>query len=291
MSDKHIPLWMQNAFNRIASLKKEALEKLPEDELNGVLPGVNPDESGAASPPPPEMPMMMPPPEQEPDVTGNVFEVDINGVKVKMKLVPELLMKDQPMAPAAPAPTGAGAGAHPMADTSLNPNADPNQLAQWMSDPATEKPYSNEDKGTVDPLSQEEEGIPDTGSENELAQNQNAKIPVHKKSKPAPKTAAPMETPGADRSNPRYPCMACANYDAANNTCAQGLDVEKVQAAGSCSWLNSNFKPFDGNGNMPGSDKDKETYTNDVSDLPSSGGGGTGGQSKAGSLKNIWKKI
>jgi hypothetical protein len=282
MSNNNIPLWMQNALNRIASIKKEAIDKLPDDELNGVLPGMN------ASEIPQDAPMPPPPPEPEPDVTGNVFEVDINGVKVKMKLVPELMMKDT-----GPSPDGTpaqGAPVDPMADTSLNPNADPNQLAQWMSDPATEKPYNVEDKGTVEPLSQEEEGIPvhDTGSENELAQNQNAKVPVHKK--PKPKTAAPVDTPGADRSNPGYPCIACANYDAANGTCSQDLDVEKVQARGECSWLNSNFKPFDGGGVMPGSEKDKETYTNDVSDLPSSGGG-SGGNTKAAGLKNIWKKI
>ena len=122
------------------------------------------------------------------------------------------------------------------------------------------------------------------GQKNDLAQ-QDPKVNVHKKPK---KQAAAAPTPGADRSNPAYPCAVCANYDAANGTCSQGIDTEKVQAAGSCSWLNSNFKALDGDGVMPSQDKDKETYTNDVSDLPSSGGSGV---TKGASLKDVWKKL
>ena len=156
----NIPAWLQKAFDKVASLRQQALDKLPEDELNGVMPGMN---SGAPPEQPPQpMDIPMPMPEPEADVTGNVFEVDVNGVKVKMKLVPELVMKDQ----TPPAPAQAPA-ADPMGDTSLNPNADPQALAQWMTDPSTEKPFGNQEKGTVDPLSQQEEGIPvhDVGSE------------------------------------------------------------------------------------------------------------------------------
>jgi len=268
-------------MDRVANLQKKAIDKLPDDELNGILPGMN-----SEAPPQPQdnaEPIPEPPPEPEPDVTGNVFEVDVNGVKVKMKLVPELVMKDQQQQPLPASPQPPAQGGDQMADQSLNPNADPKLLAQWMSDPATEKPYSHNDQGTVDPLEQEEEGIPvhDTGSEADLAKK---KVQVHKK--PA-RTAAPLNT-GADRSNPRYPCAVCANYDVKNGLCTQGLDVEKVQAAGSCSWLNSNFKPFDGNGVMPSGLKDKETYTNDISDLPANNSGS--GATKAANLKDIWKK-
>jgi hypothetical protein len=180
-----------------------------------------------------------------------------------------------------------------MEDTALNPNADPQALAQWMQDPNNEKAYSNQEQGTVEPLSAEEEGISvhDTGSENELAQQQNEpKIPVHKK--PKPKLAAATITPGADKSTPYYPCNVCANYDAANNKCIQGLDVEKVQAAKSCSWLNSNFKPFGEDGKIQNSDgqRDQENYNNDIS--KGTGGGGDSGQRSASRTKldGIWRK-
>lgn len=287
------PGWLQKFLNKMAqqqSLKKEALDKLPEDELNGVLPGMNPTDPAAMGQPMPMDPSMMAPaPEPEPDVSGNVFEVDVNGIKVKLKLVPEFVMTDgssdvlpQPQEPAGPA--------DPMADQSLNPNADPMALAQWMEDPNNEKAFGNQEQGTVEPLSQEDQGIPvhDTGSENELAQQQNEpKVPVHKK--PKPKQAAASPTPGADMSTPYYPCAVCANYDAANNKCVQGLDVEKVQAAKSCSWLNSNFRPFGEDGQLENSgQKDGETYNSDINKAQPGQGEGQRAASK--NLKDIWRK-
>lgn len=290
------PGWLQKFLTKMAQqqgLKKEALDKLPEDELNGVIPGMNADPAAMGQPMPMDPSMMgmapAPEPEPEPDVSGNVFEVDVNGIKVKLKLVPEFVMTDGssdvlPQPPAEPA-----APMDAMADTSLNPGADPMALAQWMEDPNNEKAYGNQEQGTVEPLSQEDQGIPvhDTGSEAELAQQQqqDPKVQVHKK----PKKQAAAQTPGADRSTPYYPCAVCANFDVQNNKCSQGLDVEKVQAAKSCSWLNSNFQPFGGDGQMENSgQKDGETYNSDINKAQPGAGEGQRAASK--NLKNIWRK-
>jgi hypothetical protein len=37
------------------------------------------------------------------------------------------------------------------------------------------------------------------------------------------------------------PCKICPNYRTADNSCAQSLNPEKVQASGKCSWLNKFF--------------------------------------------------
>lgn len=289
------PGWLQKFLTKMAenqSLKKEALDKLPEEELNGVIPGMNMDPAAMGQPVPmdPNMAGMPPEPEQEPEVSGNVFEVDVNGIKVKMRLMPEFVMTDGSGGVAPEAPAASAPPMEPMADTSLNPGADPMALAQWMEDPNNEKAFSNQEQGTVEPLSQEEQGIPvhDTGSEAELAQQQQQepKVPVHKK--PKPKQAA-ARTPGADRSNPYYPCAVCANFDVQNNKCVQGLDVEKVQAAKACSWLNSNFKPFGEDGQLEnGGKKDEEIYNSDINKAQP--GSGEGQRAASNNLKNVWRK-
>jgi hypothetical protein len=155
-------------------------------------------------------------------------------------------------------------------------------------DQSKEKPVGRKESGTVEPFSREDQGIEDTGNENDLA---NQRIQVHKPKKQAAMVDDLEKTPGADRSNPRYPCAVCSNYIAESGECKQGLDVENVQAAQSCSWLNSNFNTFLTNGSNEGSsnNKDEETYKNDVSQLPNSGGQGNIRASSL-NLKNIWKK-
>ena len=281
----HEPNWLKKFFTKFENkLKKEALDKLPEDELNGVLPGLNPmmDQQQAAPPASPA-PEDLPPP--EPEVSGNLFEVDINGITFPVRLMPEIVMKDSGNTETA-AP---GATADPMNDTSLNPNADPIELAKWMSGENTEKPYSQQEAGTVDPLEQEEEGIDvnDVGDEKSL--NPKEQIDVHKKTK----KQASTELNGSDRSNPYYPCSVCANYDVSNGTCKFGLDVEKVQAAKSCSWLNSNFKPYGEDGKVSNSaiNEDKETYNNDISQMPNNSGMGATKAASKKSIKDSLRKI
>jgi hypothetical protein len=299
-------------FVKKTAFKKEAIDKLPEDELSGQFPpftdgpggapGGDPSQDpsmGAGMPPmPPDPsldPSMMAP--SEPLVWNNNYLVKpiADGPEFIVQLTPSIVNK-------MPAPMGGVPGAmpptDPMSDPTLNPNADPNGLSEWMNqqNDGNDKPYSTQEEGTVDPLSREEEGLPieDTGNENALSN----KVNVHKK-KASPEDEGfnrPLKTPGADRSNAYMPCAACANYIAADNECSQGLDVEKVQAAKSCSWLNSNFSPFNTGkpGNPDMAHQDKDTVKNDVSEI--SGGGGAGGTgakfaSKDKNLVDYLKKI
>jgi hypothetical protein len=282
-------MWLDRLVNKLA-LKKTAIEKLPADELNGSYPpfvdlGADPgapgaDPMGGMAPPMPAPPLV-----EEPLVFDNKYLVQTDSTKFIVELKPSIVtvpMPDPNVLP--PAQTD------PMADTALNPGADPNSLGAWMAQNSKdmsegEKPYSSTEEGTVDPLARESEGLPieDSGDEKKLPS-----VKVHKKAGIEP-------TPGADRSNAYYPCAVCANYDAADNKCSQGLDVEKVQAAKSCSWLNSNFKPFlekDDSGIQDGS-VNKDTVKNDISDLGGSGAGSgqTGTAGRFAGLKDELKKL
>ena len=268
-----------------ASLKKSRVDKLPEEELNGQIgnfPGQDAsagagDPSAMGAPPmdpmtgmpmdpsmmggamPPMDPSMMP--EPQPLVWNNRYLVKTDGPEFIVELTPGIVPVD-PMAAAGPQspllPSESTQMGNSMDDKTLNPNADSQELAKWLQeqDNFQEKPFSTTEKETVDPLSREEEGLPvnDTGNEQ--------KVKVHKKA------SSDDITPGANRSNPYYPCSVCSNYDAKNGECSQGLDVEKVQAAKSCSWLNSNFHPFGDPKDEQYPNDDKEIYKSNVADLP-----------------------
>jgi hypothetical protein len=288
--------WFQKLFNKLA-LKKQAIDKLPEQELNGQFPPFTdgptpPDPMGTGMAPPPPAAPMDPSMDvsEDPAVWNNNYLVKpiADGPEFIVKLTPSIVTK-----PAGGAPMGGMPLMDPMSDPTLNPNADPNQLSQWMNqqNDGQDKPFSQQDQITEDPLSREEDGLPidDTGNENTLS----PKVNVHKKKASPDSLNGPIKTPGADRSNAYMPCAVCANYIAADNECAQGLDVEKVQAAKSCAWLNSSFTPF--NTDKPDSStqshEDKDTVKNDVSEI--SGGGGGGGSKFASKedLKNNLKKM
>jgi hypothetical protein len=258
-----------------ANLKKIAIDKLSDDELQSPLDSMQQDPS-AMMPPPPMDPSMMEPP--KPKIWNNKYLVNCDKTEFIVELTPSIVTEPPPSDPAS-LPQAQG---DPMADTTLNPNADPAQLQQWMqdSDPKNEKPYNHNEEGTVDPLSQEEEGIEDTGNEQSVKVHNKKKTALLKKAddNQAGQNEAPIPmTPGADRSNAYPPCKYCANFNAADNTCSQGLDVEKVQAAKSCSWLNSNMTPFNGEKDPDASHKDKDTVKNDVSELSGGGEGSKGG--------------
>jgi len=264
-------------------LKKEAVDKLPEDELSSGLPPA-PDPNAAMDPSMGMDPSMMgmPPADPKPKIWNNKYLINVGGPEFIVELTPSIVM-DPVTDPSAQLPQ---AQADPMADTSLNPSADPAQLQQWMQESDdNDKPYTHNEQGTVDPLSKEEDGIEDTGNEQS--------VKVHNKKKALLKSADDNQagqngsptpiTPGADRSNAYPPCKYCANFNAAENSCSQGLDVEKVQAAKSCSWLNSTMTPFNGQKDPDSAHKDKDTVVSDVSDL--AGGGESGGRSTQASLK------
>lgn len=295
--------WL-NKFIDALTLKKEAIDKLPEQELNGEFPPFTGDPSqggqpggapgapmdssmGGGMPPMDPMMMGMPPMEEEPLVWDNKYLVrpTSEGPEFIIELKPSIVTKPMPGMSPAGLPQ---AQVDPMADTSMNPGADPQALDQWyQQNLSPEKSFGNTEQGTVDPLSQQEEGLPidDVGNEQAL----NPKVKVHQK-----RQAAMEVTPGADKSNAYYPCAVCANYIASDNKCAQGLDVEKVQAAKSCSWLNSNLKPFNDLKDIDEAGrKDKDTVKSDVADIGGGGGEGMGGSGKfaAEKLKNSLKKL
>jgi hypothetical protein len=276
---------------------KRAIDKLPQDELNGQFPpftgaaadpnappdpsqdpsmggGMDPSMMGGA-PPPMDPSMMMPPPEDKPLVWNNKYLVKTDSTEFVVELSPKIVSAPPPMPPMAGPPPGPPQD--PMADKSNNPNADPQKLQDWINAESENlgqnKPFSNDEKAPADPLTAEEDGLPieDTGDEQAL----NPKVKVHQK-----KAAAEI-LPGIDRSNAYAPCSFCSNYIAADNRCAQGLDVEKVQAAKSCSWLNSTMKPFGKpKDSFLDGQKDKETTTTDVADLQGGGNSGGGGPNK-----------
>ena len=235
---------LASLFNKTA-LDKEAIDKLPQNELSGIfdnIPGMGgaadqgapPADDGSGGDPsqaPDPTNMLMP---EEPLVFDNKYVVDTGGPKFVIELTPSIVTK--PVIP----PNMPSAKVDPMGDTSLNPNANPDELEQWLTQTmGPEKKYSHDDKGVVDPLSKEEDGIKDTGDEQSLGKQSS----LNKKAEGD--DLGPIDkTPGADVSNATYPCKVCPNYNATDNVCSQGIDVEKVQAAKSCSWLNSNFGPF-----------------------------------------------
>lgn len=265
--------------NFIANLSKKAVDKLPEDELSGSFPPFTGDPNADASmappmgmPPAPPVPPP-PPPVEEPLVWNNKYLVKTDSTEFMVQLTPSIVSNPALGAGEQPPPSGMPqTNADPMADTTLNPNANSQDLMGWLQQ--KDKPFSSQEQGTVDPLSRESEGLPieDVGDEKRLGSNAQIKIA----------SEPPPITPGVDRSNAYYPCAVCANYMAADNKCSQGLDVEKVQAAKSCSWLNSNFKPFEDprDPDPSKSPQDKDTVKNDVSDLSGNEGMNSGGGHK-----------
>ena len=268
-------------------LKKQAIDKLPEEETQSPLDAASQDPSmdPNAMMPPPIDPSMMEPP--KPKVWDNKYLITTDNTKFIVELTPSIVMD-----PASGMPPDMQSGqADPMADQTLNPQADPDMLQQWMKESDdNDKPYSNQEQGTVDPLSQQDEGIEDTGNEQSVKVH-NKKSAFLKKAddNQAGQNESPTPiTPGADRSNAYPPCKYCANFNAAENTCSQGLDVEKVQAAKSCSWLNSVMTPFNGQKDPDSAHKDKDSVISDISDMPGNGQNnqtGQGGMSTSASLK------
>lgn len=305
-----------------SKLKKVAIDKLSSEELDSGLPPPGESGAGGGDPSvdpsqdpamagmdpnmgldPSMMPQMPPMPEPKPKVWDNKYLVQTDQTKFIVELTPSIVLDpttDPNQMPPPPPPGMPPAQADPMGDTSLNPNADPEMLKQWMHDSDTnDKPYDHQDKGTVDPLSQQQEGISDTGNEqsvkvhNKKAILKQADITQGSDAEDVSPTAI---TPGADRSNAYPPCKYCANFNAAENSCTQGLDVEKVQAAKSCSWLNSTMSPFNGEKDPDASHKDKDTVVSDIADLPGGGGMGSArdGMVSSGSLKDyniVMKKM
>jgi len=288
--------WLNNLKNK---LNKTALEKLPEEELQSGLPPPPDDPSGedpAASGDPSQDPalmdgmdpsammdpsMMMPPmPEPKPKVWDNKYEIHTDHTKFIVELTPSIVMDPASTMPPAPPPEMPPAQTDPMSDTSLNPNADPELLKQWMHESDdNDKAFSHGDQGTVDPLSQQQEGISDTGNEQSVKVHNKTsaflqsliKLADDGQETDADDASPTAITPGADRSNAYPPCKYCANFNAAENSCTQGLDVEKVQAAKSCSWLNSTMTPFNGQKDPDSTHKDKDSVVSDVADLPGGG--------------------
>jgi hypothetical protein len=319
--------WLKNLK---AALSKQALDKLPESELNAPM-GINQSNTSAASPAggganaaptgcaspigcvdpsmlaalsggspaggaPTGMPGCMggctvPPP--QPLVWNNKYLVKTDGPEFIVELTPSIVNIDPnaAMPPVSPTPS-TPAPQNPMDDKSLNPNADSQKLEEWLEQQKNqfkEVPNQSEEKAPQDPLSKQEEGLPieDEGNEKDLP------IKVHQKAASFNKFAedAAPDT-GIDRSNAYYPCAVCTNYNAKDGTCSKGLDVEKVQAAKSCSWLNSNFHAFGEPRDTTSSLPDKEIYKSDVSDL--GGGSNAQGPIKAaskGELKDKLRKL
>lgn len=242
------PNWLNSFITK--RLKKQALDKLPSSELSGQsfadsLPGQSPSPQNDTT-------------EVAPEVKNNTFNVEINGIEFPVQLIPQLIPQQ------------------PIVDDISNPNADPEAMARWLQNPDNEKRYPASNKATEDPIAKEEEENP--------AIAENPEVAVHKKTSFL-KSEAIEKVPGTDRSNPYMPCAACVNYDSDDNSCAQGLDVEKVQAAKSCSWLNSNFSAFGKPSETNVHHKDEEIYKSDISQ---SQGPGTRFSSK--NIKDIWKK-
>lgn len=307
--------WLERALNKIA-LNKQAIDKLPSAELNGEFPGFNSsaaadpsvpadpsqdpamaamDPSAGMAPPPIDPSMMMPPSEEKPIVWNNKYLVKTDGPEFIVELTPKIVTNDPNMMPPAGSPEMGQATADPMADTAMNPGANPKELQQWIAQQqgggtdeekvnGVDKPFAqNPELADADPLSQLEDGLPieDSGDESKM----NPRVKVHTKK------ASPEIMPGAARSNAYMPCSSCANYIAADNNCAQGLDTDKVQAAKSCSWLNSNFAPLgEKKDNNQDAREDRDTVQNDVSEL-SGGEAQMGGPNKFASLQAKLKKM
>jgi len=242
-------------------LKKKAIDKLSEDETASPLDALQP----AMPEPAPEAPPAPP----KPLVFNNNYLVKTDSTEFIVELTPSIVTD-----PSADQSNAQPAQADPMADKSLNPEADPDLLKQWLStSDDNDKPYQNNEQGTMDPLSKEEEGIEDTGDEQSVkVHNKKALLKKAFEDEAGQNEVAVPKTPGANRSNAYPPCKYCANYNAAENTCSQGLNVEKVQAAKSCSWLNSTLSPF----KSPKDDtdparQDKDIVKTDVSDIQGNG--------------------
>jgi hypothetical protein len=299
-----------------AALEKQALDKLPESELSapmgmsqatsspvggaggtgvsggclnaGCMANIDPSMlaalSGGSGSPNCTGGCVAPP---QPLVWNNKYLVKTDGPEFIVELTPSIVNVDPnaAMPPAPPTPPSP-APENPMDDKSLNPNADSQKLTDWVEEQKNkfkEVPVESEEKATVDPLSKKEEkSIKDEGNEQELP------IKVHKKASAG--DADPDA--GIDRSNAYYPCAVCTNYIAEDGTCSKGLDVNKVQAAKSCSWLNSNFHPFGEARDSMNTTPDKEIYKSNVSDL--GGGSNANAPIKAaskGELKDKLRKL
>lgn len=224
---------------------KKAIDKLSDDEQPPTLPTPDPivdkEESSASDTSSENMP---------PILWNNRHLVVTPGAEFIVELIPQIVTGIP--GDATPAPID------PMANTSSNPNANPALLDQWLEDSAdATKPYSHNDQGTIDPLSQQEEGTDPTVKVHKQAYL--GKIAVEQ---PEEGQDSVPVMPGADKSNAYPPCKYCANYIADKGECTQGLDVEKVQAAKSCSWLNSHPGPF-GTPVTPSGIKNVENYSSD----------------------------
>jgi len=285
--DNKLSGWLSKFADSLA-LKKHAIDKLPDDELDSGLPDPNDPSAGAGDDPSqggagdpmagmdPSMmgmdPSMMMPPPPEPKVWDNKYLVNCDQTKFIVELTPSIVLDPTTDPAAQPPPDAQQAQADPMADQSLNPNADPALLQQWMHESDdNDKAFAHDDQGTVDPLSKQQEGISDTGNEQSVKVHQKALL--KRADGEGQDEASPLpKTPGADRSNAYPPCKYCANFNAAENSCSQGLDVEKVQAAQSCSWLNSTMQPFNGPTDPDSTHKDEDTVNEDITKLPGGGG-------------------
>jgi hypothetical protein len=253
--------WVENLNNKI---KKKAIDKLPSEETASPLDALQPEIPEPA-------PDAIPTP-AKPLTWNNNFLVKTDSTEFIVELTPSIVTD-----PSVDQSNLQPAQADPMADKSLNPEADPELLKQWLAtSDDNDKPYQHNEQGTMDPLSKEEEGIEDTGDEQSVkVHNKKALLKKAFEDEAGQNTVPISQTPGTNRSNAYPPCKYCANYNAAENTCSQGLDVEKVQAAKSCSWLNSTLSPF----KSPKDDidlarQDKDIVKSDVSDMQGNGNEG-----------------
>lgn len=271
--DKNSPDWLQNVNK---AMQKKAVDKLSDEELDSGLPDMS--QAPQVAPPMPDVIPDAP----APLVWNNHYLVKTDGPEFIVELTPSIVTD-----PAADPANLQSVQGDPMADKTLNPNADPDLLKQWLKDSDdNDKPYQNNEQGTVDPLSKQEEGIEDTGDEQSVKVHNKKALLKKADDGQAGQDEVPVpKLDGADRSNAYPPCKYCANYNADDNTCAQGLDVEKVQAAKSCSWLNSTLTPFKDPKNADPARKDKDIVKSDVSDLQ--GNGGEGQQSNMGTTAKL----
>jgi|GEM_PF-3605408 len=230
-------------------INKVAIDKLSDDELNSnTLPPV--DDVAAPTDAPVDEAAI-----PNPLVRNNKYLVKTDQTEFLVQLNPSIVTEDQGQL--------AGGPQDPMSNTSNNPEANPALLDEWLnSSRVPSKPYEHNEQGTVDPLSQEEEQEPAV----QVHKQANINIVAEDYQANAAGQSDVPVSPGADKSNAYPPCKFCANYIVETAECSQGLDVEKVQAAKSCSWLNANMSPFGKPKDPEEAHKDSEIFNSDITD-------------------------
>lgn len=225
-------------MNRMSNMKKQAIDKLPPEELLGQFPNI----PGIGTPPQQgddQSQQTIPPididdidpitgmPKSKPLTWNNKYHVKTDSTEFIVELTPSIVKKPMQAPPTQDEQM-------PEADVT-NSGADVNALKDWYEQMMGKDKQvgSGDEKGTVEPEEQADEGIKDTGNEQQLGKQSSLQ-------KNAAEPPLPKE-PGIEHSNAQMPCKICPNYQTADNSCTQNLEPEKVQASGKCSWLNKFF--------------------------------------------------